>query len=661
MTFYGAGPNGADDEAGLSCSMGISVDAASPAGVQLFGGTGLDYSPMPRLGYAAFSSAVISPGAPPAYYLQPYRIGSGFSRQVVLTVQGEYHGTTQSEHAATSPTNDNGGDNQGPLQPPSPSRRLGSRRVADTLTQPGVAGAVGATGSDSETETGIETEGALQSRGQPAQGAATVLQHRRTWAAPHVCTSATSVEEVNALASTTMCGTHASVAAGAAGAAGAVGAVGVAGATAPGSPAMHHRELLDAPTGALATAAVSTRPLSVSTYSPFDWNATAVWCANNAHEICASFAAPPAVPQVFRVLVPARTTAHLILASANHEDSALVVAVRQGAVPNATSYDSGVVTSSSSIPLHNCDYEAVPYFVSVLSHNHDASQATVRVSLTWLNVGPESCEYYTWVPSPWGSCSTQCGVGVASRVLHCQNQAGAFVDVSLCPPQSRPDTSTFCDNGYCEWVTSPWSTCTAQCDGGTQTREVVCRNGDGKGALVPEGLCTDARPAPQQDCNKWPCPDVPYWEKTPWSTCTARCGGGFWYRQVYCSSGMFDSCPGDRPVAIEACGTEPCAQAHFTLTYTDIRQVRSGEQRTDVVDSGSLMYYQYHRFTGSERGVCLTLDATQPVNTLQPGSNVIAHMWGELFFGTILYTNEDGTPQVVRAVPHRVWRLCPRC
>lgn len=553
---------------------------------------------MPRSGFSAFASGSIGPGQPTSYFRQPYRTGSGFSRQVVLTVQGEYHGVTVQEHSAT-PTNVDD-DDAAPAFPG--GRRLGA--------------------ADKPAAT-------------PAEAAAA---HRILWAPPDLCAGAPSPAERTALSAAGVCRFSPM-------------------ATAWTQP----RGLRGAPRGlaepgnmdlgALLSpgARASTAAVYISTYGSYAWDANPRACANDGHVPCLHLDLPASVVNVFRMQVPARTSLELVISTVKQTDSALVVLVSQERVPSDVDFDHKTVAASTSIPLHNCGHNATDIFVSVLSHNSDGSPASATAAVSWYGASLGACDYYTWVTGPWGACSTPCGVGIVTRDLWCEDQVGRVVDASLCPPNT-PDASTFCDNGYCDWVTSDWSTCTKQCGGGTQSRSVDCKNGDGSGEVVPEGMCTTGRPAGQQGCNEWVCPSTAYWIMTPWGMCTAECGGGFRVRQVYCSN-IFAWCPGEfagnRPASIEPCNAEPCAQAHYTLTYTDIRQVRSGASpRTDSIDSASLMYYQYHRFTGAERGVCITATGSPPSTTIGPGSSLLITENGAPWFATVMYINADGTPTV---------------
>lgn len=102
-------------------------------------------------------------------------------------------------------------------------------------------------------------------------------------------------------------------------------------------------------------------------------------------------------------------------------------------------------------------------------------------------------------------------------------------DVRPAPDGSVPDSATAADTGEDSssdatpgdgdawtygWMTSPWSGCSANCGGGTQTREVWCERVDGQRAddvlcvTTKSGEPTD-RPADVQVCNSDPCAQCP--------------------------------------------------------------------------------------------------------------------------------------------------------
>ncbi|KAI1722741.1 ADAMTS-like protein 2 [Ditylenchus destructor] len=89
---------------------------------------------------------------------------------------------------------------------------------------------------------------------------------------------------------------------------------------------------------------------------------------------------------------------------------------------------------------------------------------------------------YEWHSSQWSKCSTECGHGHKTRNAHCAiNEMGeiTIADESLCSGE-KP------------------------CNGGNQSRVVVCLNYDRK--PVPEWCDEKEKPVEEQACNTDPCP-----------------------------------------------------------------------------------------------------------------------------------------------------------
>jgi Thrombospondin type 1 domain len=161
-----------------------------------------------------------------------------------------------------------------------------------------------------------------------------------------------------------------------------------------------------------------------------------------------------------------------------------------------------------------------------------------------------------WKAGAWGTCSAVCGGGSQSRTLKCQlNGADVASDGCLDTP---PATSQACNTEACgAWVSDPWTTCSAICGGGNQTRANRCQRG---GVDVDTKYCLDAPPTTSQTCNNEACGT---WVSGDWGTCSAICGGGSQTRTNHCQRNGVDVdasyCITAPPAASQACNTAACA------------------------------------------------------------------------------------------------------
>ncbi|GMT09209.1 hypothetical protein PFISCL1PPCAC_506 [Pristionchus fissidentatus] len=116
---------------------------------------------------------------------------------------------------------------------------------------------------------------------------------------------------------------------------------------------------------------------------------------------------------------------------------------------------------------------------------------------------------YEWTTSEWSKCSTECGHGSNTRRVVCAiHQQGDLevVDESHCQGE-KPEQKQECTNeANCTgtWFSGPWTQCSADCDGGKQSRVSVCLNYDHK--PEPKWCDEKVKPADDQDCNTDACP-----------------------------------------------------------------------------------------------------------------------------------------------------------
>eukprot|EP00237_Pycnococcus_provasolii_P001804 CAMPEP_0119205734 /NCGR_PEP_ID=MMETSP1316-20130426/40033_1 /TAXON_ID=41880 /ORGANISM="Pycnococcus provasolii, Strain RCC2336" /LENGTH=387 /DNA_ID=CAMNT_0007202123 /DNA_START=371 /DNA_END=1530 /DNA_ORIENTATION=+ len=94
---------------------------------------------------------------------------------------------------------------------------------------------------------------------------------------------------------------------------------------------------------------------------------------------------------------------------------------------------------------------------------------------------------YSYATGSWSSCSATCGGGTETRSVTCKQSDGQSVSDSYCS-DSKPSISQSCNTQECltySYSTGLWSSCSATCGGGTETRSVTCKQSDGQSVSLP--------------------------------------------------------------------------------------------------------------------------------------------------------------------------------
>jgi hypothetical protein len=135
----------------------------------------------------------------------------------------------------------------------------------------------------------------------------------------------------------------------------------------------------------------------------------------------------------------------------------------------------------------------------------------------------EGCQLSDW--TGWGDCSVTCGHGSKTRDRQVTN-SGADGGMS-CPPRVGVK---LCQNGPCpvHCEVSPWtpfSPCTAECDGGWKVRSrKIIRYAESGGYMCPNLT-------QKQACGQTPCPvDCKLGNWTEFGECSKECGTGMKFR-----------------------------------------------------------------------------------------------------------------------------------
>lgn len=183
-------------------------------------------------------------------------------------------------------------------------------------------------------------------------------------------------------------------------------------------------------------------------------------------------------------------------------------------------------------------------------------------------------ELYRWDYRGFSTCSASCATGKQKAIVRCVNRRqGKEVEDSFCDASSKPPAMIrICNPEPCapRWEVTEWTSCSASCGVGLQTRSVFCMrllSVDQQDILtVSEDQCREFKPAILQPCNQVDCPAA--WETEPWQQCSQSCGGGVQVRKVYCeqllSTGAYrklkdSECWEDKPASSRSCANTDCA------------------------------------------------------------------------------------------------------
>nr|XP_005556624.1 PREDICTED: A disintegrin and metalloproteinase with thrombospondin motifs 16 [Macaca fascicularis] len=191
-----------------------------------------------------------------------------------------------------------------------------------------------------------------------------------------------------------------------------------------------------------------------------------------------------------------------------------------------------------------------------------------------------------WSTGPWAECSHTCGKGWRKRAVACKSTnpsaRAQLLPDTVCTSEPKPRMHEACLLQRChkpkklQWLVSAWSQCSVTCERGTQKRFLKCAEKyvSGKYRELASKKCSHL-PKPslelERACAPLPCPKHPpfaaagpsrgSWFASPWSQCTASCGGGVQTRSVQCLVGgrPASGCLlHQKPLASLACNTHFC-------------------------------------------------------------------------------------------------------
>lgn len=119
------------------------------------------------------------------------------------------------------------------------------------------------------------------------------------------------------------------------------------------------------------------------------------------------------------------------------------------------------------------------------------------------------------------------------------------------------------NGGWSFWT--EWSSCSASCDQGTQTRNRTCSNPAPKN----DGLSCAGENSQIQICSLFPCAVDGYMsEWGSWGGCSATCGGGYQMRTRTCHDPIYGGkpCQGDTVEVNPSCNNQSCPDTSSSST-----------------------------------------------------------------------------------------------
>jgi len=177
-------------------------------------------------------------------------------------------------------------------------------------------------------------------------------------------------------------------------------------------------------------------------------------------------------------------------------------------------------------------------------------------------------QVFSFEAGDWSRCSLACGGGQRTRAVTCLNEDGATVPDDECAG-SKPSLTETCNPDACTsdyaWNKAPFGSCSAVCGGGKSYREVTCQSKDG--VFVAEANCSETKPETSTTCNTTACPEVYNWSLGTPSDCTKTCGGGTATRSVTCQNAqqvIVDEsfCTAAKPDETIVCSTQSCSYSY---------------------------------------------------------------------------------------------------
>lgn len=202
------------------------------------------------------------------------------------------------------------------------------------------------------------------------------------------------------------------------------------------------------------------------------------------------------------------------------------------------------------------------------------SQIYVRTNGAW-----KALWSYSWITGGWSSCSASCGGGTQTRTVTCQRSDGVSLPDGFCAGITKPNTSTSCNTQTCytySWYSGSYGSCSVYCGNGTKTRSVYCKRNDG--SQVADSYCAGSKPTASTSCS-FNC----YWSYGNYGACSTSCGEGTKTRTASCMSnytGSYTSvstsyCTSYNGTASTSGSCSSCSACYFNEAATVNAQVKN--------------------------------------------------------------------------------------
>jgi hypothetical protein len=207
-----------------------------------------------------------------------------------------------------------------------------------------------------------------------------------------------------------------------------------------------------------------------------------------------------------------------------------------------------------------------------------------------------ACPSFNFIVSDWSTCTKECGGGVMTRTVKCEDAMGNNVAVSNCEDKTGHDgkSQVACNVDPCptyEWKEGTYGACNVECGQGKQFRPIECESVPLNGAptKVADSFCSTAgKPSAEKVCDTGkPC-TLPRWSSGAFGECDAVClagttadGTGKQLRAVTCLDATDQptgdaNCAGTKPAETQPCSVK-CNYKYSACAWSECTAACGGE------------------------------------------------------------------------------------